>query len=127
MAQSTKELEILPKKNQCKKSASNMATSREEMLKRQWILMFGKPKKFRSDGGSQFDCMEMRNFLKEYGIKHGQSSSYIPQRNGHAERIVKIVKELLMKTDTDVISKNFLDGIAQIRNTPRTDRKAMNT
>ena len=87
----------------------------------QYFSMLGKPLKFRSDGGSQFDCLEMRNFLKEYGIEHGQSSPYNPQSNGHAERNVKIVKELLMKTDADVNAKSFLDGIAQIRNTPRTD------
>ena len=59
--------------------------------------------------------------MDQYGIEHGQSSPYNPQSNGHAERNVKIVKELLMKIDNDINSKQFLDGIAQIRNTPRAD------
>ena len=59
--------------------------------------------------------------LQDYGIQHGQSSPYNPQSNGHAERNVKITKELLIKTETDVHSKQFLDGIAQIRNRPRAD------
>ena len=59
--------------------------------------------------------------MDQYGIEHGQSSPYNPQSNGHAERNVKILKELLLKTENDINSKQFLDGIAQIRNTPRAD------
>ena len=44
--------------------------------------MFGKPLKFRSDGGSQFASREMKEFLHKYGIEHGQSSPYNPQSNG---------------------------------------------
>ena len=87
----------------------------------QYFSLFGKPLEFKSDGGSQFDSMEMRKFLEEYGIDQGQSSPYNPQSNGHAERNVNILKDLLMKTDNDVNSEQFLDGISQIRNTPRAD------
>ena len=34
---------------------------------------------------------------------------------------MKIIKHLLLKSENDVHGKPFLDGIAQIRNTPRAD------
>ena len=63
----------------------------------------------------------MREFLDEYYIQHGQSSPYNPQSNGHAERNVGILKQLIIKTDNEISSKGFLDGISQLRNTPRED------
>ena len=63
----------------------------------------------------------MAIFLEEYGIEPGQSSPYNPQSNGHAERNVKILKHLLLKTENDVNFQSFLDGRSQIRNTPRAD------
>ena len=59
--------------------------------------------------------------MKENGIQHGQSSPYNPQSNGHAERNVKIMKDLIVKTNHDIGSKEFLDGIIQIRNSQRAD------
>ena len=47
---------------------------------RQYFSMFGKPLKFKSDGGSQFASREMAIFFEEYGIQHGQSSPYNPQK-----------------------------------------------
>ena len=44
-----------------------------------------KAVEFRYDGGSQFVCMEIRTFLKQYGIAHGQLSPYNPQCNARAE------------------------------------------
>ena len=87
----------------------------------QYFSLFGKPLKFRSDGGPQFDNKEMSKFLEDYCIEPGQSSPYNPQSNGHAERNVAIIKQLILKTDGDINSKQFLDGVAQLRNTPRAD------
>ena len=87
----------------------------------QYFSLFGKPLKFRSDCGAQFDSREMKMFLEDYCIQHGQSSPYNPQSNGHAERNVGIVKQLILKTGNDIYSQPYLDGIAQIRNTPRSD------
>ena len=63
----------------------------------------------------------MKAFFDEFSVDHGQSAPHHPQSNGHAERNVKIVKDLLKKTGNDINSKKFLDGIAQIRNSPRED------
>ena len=87
----------------------------------QYFSLFGKPLKFKSDGGAQFDSKQMREFLDEYYIQHGQSSPYNPQSNGHAERNVGILKQLIIKTDNDIRSKGYLDGISQLRNTLRED------
>ena len=87
----------------------------------QYFSLFGKPLKFRSDGGPQFDSKEINNFLEDCCIEHGQSSPYNPQSNGHAEGNDGIIKDLIFKTGNDVYSTQFLDGIAQLRNTPRAD------
>lgn len=63
-----------------------------------------------------FVVPQMQDFFKENGIQHGQSSPYNPQSNGHAERNVKIMKDLIVKTNHDIGSKEFLDEIIQIRN-----------
>ena len=86
-----------------------------------YFSLFRKPLKFTSDGGSQFTSKEMQDFLKENSIQHRQPSPYNPQSNGHAERNVKIRKDLIVKTNHDIGSKEFLDGIIQIRNSPRAD------
>ena len=59
--------------------------------------------------------------LDEDCIQHGQSSPYNPQSNGHAERNVGIIKQLIRKTENDIHSKQFLDGVVQLKNTPRAD------
>ena len=87
----------------------------------QWFSLLGKPLKFKSDGGAQFISREMQQFLESNHIQHGQSSPYNPQSNGHAERNVKIVKDLILKTNNDICSKELLDGLIQIRNSPRAD------
>ena len=38
----------------------------------QYFSIFGKPIKFRSDGGFQFDSQDMRAFLGGYCVQHGQ-------------------------------------------------------
>ena len=63
----------------------------------------------------------MQKPLEEYGIEHGQSSPYYPRSNGHAERNVQLIKDLLIKTGNDLESEEYIDGLAQIRNTPRAD------
>lgn len=50
----------------------------------------------------------MREFLDEYCIHHGQSSRYHPENNGHAERMVGILKQLVIKTGNDITEKGFL-------------------
>ena len=63
----------------------------------------------------------MRIFLDEYYTQHGQSSPYHPQSNKKAERNVAIMEQLIIKTENDIHSKEFLDGISQLRHRLRKD------
>jgi transposase InsO family protein len=45
-----------------------------------------KVKKIRSDNGSEFKNLQIREFLEEEGIKHEFSAPYTPQQNGVVER-----------------------------------------
>jgi transposase InsO family protein len=43
-------------------------------------------KKIRSDNGSEFKNLQVKEFLEEEGIKHEFSAPYTPQQNGVVER-----------------------------------------
>jgi transposase InsO family protein len=45
-----------------------------------------KVKKIRSDNGSEFKNLQVKEFLEEEGIKHEFSAPYTPQQNGVVER-----------------------------------------
>jgi hypothetical protein len=45
-----------------------------------------KVKKIRSDNGSEFNNLQVEEFLEEEGIKHEFSAPYTPQQNGVVER-----------------------------------------
>ena len=87
---------------------NNDPNTKQVIMELQQIFsLFGKPLKFRSNGGSQFNNREIQKFLDDYGIQHGQSSPYNPQSNRNAERNVKIIKHLLLKTGNDVNSQQY--------------------
>jgi transposase InsO family protein len=43
-------------------------------------------KKIRSDNGSEFKNLQVKEYLEEEGIKHEFSAPYTPQKNGAVER-----------------------------------------
>ena len=88
---------------------------------RKYFSLFGKSVKFKSDGGPQFIEKEMQKFLDEYDVEDSQSSPYNPKANGHAECNVQLINNLLFKTGNDLESEKDMNGLAQIRNTPRAD------
>ena len=54
---------------------------------------FGIPKEIVTDNGSQFVSQEFTQFLKALGVKHTPVTTYHPQSNGEAERMVRTIKE----------------------------------
>ena len=72
----------------------------------------GIPEIFMSDNGPQYSSQEMKDFSFSYGFKHITSSPHYPQSNGLAERMVKKVKQLLIK------NKNPFIALLSYRATP---------
>ena len=55
----------------------------------------GIPETICSDNGPQYSAQEFAEFATAYNFSHVTSSPHFPQSNGHAERAVQTVKELL--------------------------------
>ena len=88
---------------------------------RNLFAQFGVPEEIASDGGPPYNSYEWKCFLRQWGIRHRQSSANYPQSNGRAELAVKTCKRLLQSNtdaagnlDTPAVTKALL----QYRNTP---------
>ncbi|CAC5423138.1 unnamed protein product [Mytilus coruscus] len=77
---------------------------------------YGIPDTWFSDNGPQFNCVEFRNFAKEWDFSHETSSPYYPQSNGKAEHAVQTAKSLMRK-GKHAQSDPYL-AILDFRNTP---------
>lgn len=58
---------------------------------------YGLPDVLVTDGGPPFNSEYFVNFFKEQGIIVMKSPAYHPESNGQAERIVRLVKDVLKK------------------------------
>ena len=83
-----------------------------------WFLLFGFPKRLRSDGGPQFRS-EFSDFCSSFGIEKETSSPYHAQSNGLAEAAVKQTKRLLKKCNFHF--PTFQHRLLHWRNIPRAD------
>ena len=61
------------------------------------ITKHGCPKEFVTDQGSQFIGDVFAVLLKTMSIKHRKSAAYNPQANGRAERINRIIVDMMFK------------------------------
>ena len=68
------------------------------------ISRHGIPAIFVSYNGPQYTSQEMKEFAQSYGFKHVSSSPHLPHFNGMAERSVKTVKSLLVKSSSPYIA-----------------------
>ena len=53
-------------------------------------------KKARSDNGSEYSSVAMKEFCKKKGIQHQYSTSYTPEQNGVAERFNRTIAENML-------------------------------
>ena len=81
----------------------------------------GTPNTFRSDNGPQFSAHKTQKFLEDWGVTWKPSSPENPQSNGHAESMIKNVKNLILKCEGDFDSDEFQKGLLELRNSPRVD------
>ena len=87
---------------------------------------FGVAEEFSSDGGPQFKSSKFQKFLKQYGVKHRDSSAYFPHSNSRAELAVKSAKRMLrdnVQVEGDLTSDRMLRALLQYRNTPHPDTR----
>ncbi|KAG0712335.1 hypothetical protein GWK47_018706 [Chionoecetes opilio] len=75
----------------------------------------GSPTTLYSDNGPQFDSREFANFAARFEFRHTTSSPLHPQSNGIAERQVRIVKDLLKRSNGN---DAFYRGLRSLRSTP---------
>ena len=97
-----------------KKTATSDVTAKLKELFQDW----GIPEQIRTDGGPQFRS-EFKEFCDDYKIEHEVSSPYHPQSNGHAEAMVKQMKNLLKKQMGNW--ELFKSALLEYRNVPRSD------
>ena len=80
---------------------------------------FGLPDRIRSDNGPQYRGPFNRWCQDNNGIKHETSSPENPQSNGHAERGVRIAKNLMKKSDGN--EAKYRKNMRIYRNLPTGD------
>lgn len=91
---------------------------------REFFMRWGVPEEISLDGAPNYSSLEMKEWLKSWGVEVRSSSAYFPQSNGRAEAGVKSMKRLLMgnlgpkgSIDNDRVAK----ALMQYRNTPLRD------
>ena len=88
---------------------------------RKWFITFGVPEELSCDGGPQYVSKELRDFLRNWGVRMRQSSAYYPQINGRAEVAVKSMKRFLscsIGSDGTLDNNRAARALLLQRNTP---------
>ena len=103
----------------------NDPTSRQVInVLKHWFSSTGIPTRLKSDNGPQYNAEEFQRFCEDWNIVHVTSSPHYAQGNSHAELCVKQIKRLVQKVGPDVHADEFLRGMIEIRNTPRSTGKS---
>ena len=87
------------------------------------FTMVGCPQRLYTDGGLQFTSDKTQQFLRRWYVDMRLSTAGYAQSNGLAESAVKAVKHLLGKCGGK-ITETFLEGLLELRNTPRAGGKS---
>lgn len=94
---------------------SNNATTVCTILK-QILARHGIPKIIMTDNGPPFNSAEFEKFAKSWMFKHQTSSPHYSQSNGQVESMVKVVKNMLRKSELD--GTDFYLSLLELMNTP---------
>ena len=89
----------------------------------------GLPEEVASDNGRQFVSTEFAEFMNKNGIKHTLVPPYHPISNGAAERLVRVVKEALVKQVLEgnkrrSMKHRLADFLLRYRTTPHSTTSA---
>ena len=93
---------------------------------RRLFSTFGVPVEISSDGGPEYEAKVFKDFLERWGVRHRESSAYLPTSNGRAEVGVKTTKRLLqcnVGADGNLDTDEVVRALLQLRNTPDRDAK----
>ena len=64
--------------------------------------LFGQPSRILTDSGTQYTGAAFQNFVKAWGIVHMTSSPKYPRSNWFAERCVKPILKIAIKSNQDL-------------------------
>lgn len=78
----------------------------------------GLPETIVSDNATSFTASEFKEFLFNNSINHITSAPYMPSSNGRAERGVRIIKELLMKSVNGSFRTRLSNALLYYRSKP---------
>ncbi|XP_062536041.1 uncharacterized protein K02A2.6-like isoform X2 [Armigeres subalbatus] len=100
-------------------------TDAKRVIKKFTVIFarFGLPDVLVTDGGPPFNSSQFVTFMQRQGIKVLKSPPYNPSSNGQAERMVRLVKEVLKRFLLDPLTKSLDDDdkityfLANYRNT----------
>ena len=106
-------------------------TDANKVIKKFLVIFarFGLPDVLVTDGGPPFNSSHFCSFMQRQGINVMKSPPYNPSSNGQAERMVRVVKEVLKKfmLDPDIRSLDVEDRITlfltNYRNTCSSDNR----
>jgi hypothetical protein len=87
-------LMIFPASLGCSFCRTNLKGTLKRFLRRAQNEFELKVKKIRSDNGSEFKNLQVKEYLEEEGIKHEFSAPYTPQQNGVVERKNKTLTDM---------------------------------
>ncbi len=68
-----------------------------KFFKKEIIMAFGPPQYILSDNYLKFDCKAVQGYAHRFNIQWKCTSTYNPQGNGVAERMVGTLKKALQK------------------------------
>ncbi len=84
-----------------------------KFVKKEVIMTFSPPQYILSDNDLKFDCKAVQNFAHRFNIQWKCASTYHPQGNGVAERMVENLKKALQKV-TQSESKEWNQSLEDV-------------